>query len=236
MIDVIQVTKKYGDTVSVNNVSLKILEGEFVALLGPNGAGKTTLVEMIEGFQPPDSGAIYIDGKTWRRDAPALHRLLGISLQETKLIDKLSVYDTLCLFGSFYGEPKSRSDEVLEILGLSHKKNTCVTKLSGGQRQKVILGLSWIHRPKILILDEPTVGLDPNSRQELWTLLQAFKQNGVTLLLTTHYMEEASTLCERIVMMNQGQLVADGSLETLVATHGGLDKLFMSVTGRSFDV
>jgi len=220
MIKITNLTKKFKDHIAVNALNLEIAQGEYVALLGVNGAGKTTLVEMIEGLQTPDSGNITIQGLNWKDHAQQLRQLLGLSLQETKFIDKLSVLETLQLFASFYRLTESRVQEVLDWINLRAKKATYTVNLSGGQRQRLALGVALLHQPQLLLLDEPTTGLDPNSRRELWELLLRLKkQYNMTLLLTTHYMEEAEQLCERIVIMDNGKIIADGTLSQLLSTY-----------------
>ena len=198
-IEVRNVCKSFKDVDAVLNVNLRVESGEAVALLGPNGAGKTTLVEMIEGVQIPDSGEILILGKTWQSDESFLRQEIGLALQETRFQDRLTVEETLWLFASFYHLEKERTNEVLKIIQLESKHKTWVVQLSGGQRQRLALGIAILSRPRILILDEPTTGLDPNARRDLWKILEDFKATGTTLILTTHYMEEAEFLCERIV-------------------------------------
>jgi len=186
-------------------------------LLGPNGAGKTTLVEMIEGLQPPSSGEIKVFGKHWKGNEDYLHHQLGISLQETRFIDKLRVSETLELFSSFYGLESSRVDEVLGMISLVDKKRAYVVNLSGGQRQRLALGVGLLNRPKLLLLDEPTTGLDPTSRRELWTVLMELKhKENTTMILTTHYMEEASFLCDHIIILDKGEIIARGTLDDLL--------------------
>jgi ABC-2 type transport system ATP-binding protein len=220
MIQIANLTKKFKDHVAVNQLNLEIAQGEYVALLGVNGAGKTTLVEMIEGLQTPTAGTITIQGLNWKAHAQTLRQIVGLSLQETKFIDKLSVLETLQLFASFYRLTESRVQEVLDWISLRAKKDTYTVNLSGGQRQRLALGVALLHQPQLLLLDEPTTGLDPNSRREIWELLLHLKkQYNMTLLLTTHYMEEAEQLCERIVIMDNGKIIADGTLQQLLATH-----------------
>lgn len=217
MIEIIEVTKSFKNLTAVNNLSFNIRPNEFVALLGPNGAGKTTLVEMIEGLQFPDQGKIIIEGKTWKSDSTYLRSRMGISLQETKFMDKVTVEETIDLFGSFYKLPSSRVGEVLEMVDLVEKRKSFVNKLSGGQRQRLALGIALINNPAFLILDEPTTGLDPNARREIWNILRRLKkEKGTTLILTTHYMEEAQSLCDRIIIMDRGTIIADGTLESLL--------------------
>lgn len=217
-IEVRQVRKYFKDVKAVDSIDLTIHKGEFVALLGPNGAGKTTLVEMIEGIQKPDSGEVSIKGMDWKGNAARLHRMIGLSLQETRFIEKIKVRETLDLFASFYGLPSRRVDEVLTLVDLTEKQRAFTDKLSGGQRQRLALGISLLNEPEILLLDEPTTGLDPNARKELWQILLTLRERfSTTLILTTHYMEEASYLCERIVIMDKGKILAQGTLKELLS-------------------
>ena len=248
VIEVRNVHKSFKRVHAVKGVSLAIEKGRFVGLLGPNGAGKTTLVEMIEGIQTPDKGDIRILGKTWQADADELHRAIGISLQETRFIDKLTVWETLRLFASFYNLNKSRVGEILELISLTEKQDAYTVNLSGGQRQRLALGLSMINRPQILILDEPTTGLDPNARREIWSILLDLKERTQTsLILTTHYMEEAEQLCDYIMIMDRGEVLKEGTLKALLADDQDekvlsaenmecgrktLDDLFTEMTGR----
>ncbi|MCU0451842.1 MAG: ABC transporter ATP-binding protein [Bernardetiaceae bacterium] len=220
MINIESVSKSFKSLRAVDNLSLTIPAGQFLALLGPNGAGKTTLVEMVEGLQTPDSGQITLFGLTWARHGSQIRAKLGLSLQETRFVDKLTVRETLELFGSFYGLPRARSQEMLRLVDLEAKASTYTVHLSGGQRQRLALGVAVMHRPELLILDEPTTGLDPNARRDLWQILLDLKrQTGTTLILTTHYMEEAEQLCDRIVIMDQGKILADGTLAQLLAQY-----------------
>lgn len=216
-IRVTNVYKSFKTVQAVRGVSLTIPHGEFVGLLGPNGAGKTTLVEMIEGIQKPDSGEILIDGKQWHGHRKELHQIIGISLQETKFIDKLTVKETLSLFASFYELTSRRVDEILELTGLSEKSKAYVVNLSGGQRQRLALGLALLNEPRILLLDEPTTGLDPNARQSIWNILLTLREKRKTsLILTTHYMEEAEFLCDYIILIDQGKILRQGTLPQLL--------------------
>jgi ABC-2 type transport system ATP-binding protein len=220
VINVNDVSKHFKEVKAVDHISLDIRKGVFLALLGPNGAGKTTLVEMIEGLQQPDTGEITILGRKWDHAKTFLNRQLGISLQETRFIDKLTTGETLDLFAGFYGLPGKRTKEVLHLVGLEDKRKAYTMNLSGGQRQRLALGIALLNNPGILLLDEPTTGLDPNSRRELWHLLiNLKKKHNTTLLLTTHYMEEAAYLCDEIVIMDEGKILARGSLEKLLSDH-----------------
>jgi len=231
MIVVSNVSKSFKDVRAVQNVSLSVAPGEYVALLGPNGAGKTTLVEMIEGLRTPDSGDISILGRTWRHDERWLRGIMGISLQETRFIDKLTVREIMDLFAGFYGRPADEMPGILEHIGLLEKSDSYTMNLSHGQRQKLALGIALINHPKLLILDEPTTGLDPNARRELWGILAGLKAKGTALILTTHYMEEAEYLCERIIIMNQGKILAEGTLEELLRTHGAMEIISFALEG-----
>ena len=215
-IQIESVVKRFKETTAADSLNLKIHQGEFAALLGPNGAGKTTLVEMIEGIQFPDSGRIQIYGMNWFSHRKELRELLGFSLQETKFLEKLTVKETICLFGSFYSKSKEESIAALHPAGLYEKRDTYVESLSGGQRQKLALCTAILHNPKILILDEPTTGLDPGARREIWNVLLRLKTAGTTMILTTHYMEEAETLCDRILFIDRGKIIADGTLPELL--------------------
>ena len=230
-IEIRNVCKSFKDVNAVQNVNLMVESGESVALLGPNGAGKTTLVEMIEGVQFPDSGEIRILGRSWEKDEHFLRKQIGLALQETRFLERLTVEETLNLFASFYSLEKERAREVIEIIQLESKRSTWVLHLSGGQRQRLAMGVAILPLPQILILDEPTTGLDPNARRDLWKILESFKATGTTLILTTHYMEEAQYLCERILMMDQGKILAEGSLSHLLDKFGEGDLIEYVIAG-----
>lgn len=217
VIEVKNVWKSFKTVQAVKGVDLKIPKGQFVALLGPNGAGKTTLVEMIEGIQKPDKGEITIMGKKWKGNEDEIHRMIGISLQETRFIDKLRVSETLQLFAAFFNLGKERVNEIIAIVGLEEKRKSYVVNLSGGQRQRLALGISLINSPAILLLDEPTTGLDPNARREIWEILEKLKVGSQTsMILTTHYMEEAENLCDYIIIMDQGKILREGTINQLL--------------------
>src|ERR1035437_7610797 len=233
-IAVANVIKSFKDVKAVKDVSFTIKKGEYCALLGPNGAGKTTLMEMIEGIQFPDQGEIEINGQTWKKNELELHKILGISLQETNFFDKLKVSETLELFSSFYDLEAERSNEILNLVNLQEKKNALVKNLSGGQRQRLSLGIALISRPEILLLDEPTTGLDPTARREVWEILfRLKKEHNITMILTTHYMEEADYLCERIIIMDKGNILADGTVDELVARNNGAEIIEFSIEGEA---
>jgi len=233
VIEVKNVWKSFKTVQAVRGIDLIIPKGQFTALLGPNGAGKTTLVEMIEGIQKPDSGEITIMGKHWKGNEDELHRIIGLSLQETRFIDKLRVSETLRLFASFFNLGKERVNEIIEIVGLEEKKRSFVVNLSGGQRQRLAIGLALINTPAILLLDEPTTGLDPNARREIWEILTRLKKESETsMILTTHYMEEAEKLCDYVVIMDNGIILREGTTVQLLSEVRNLDDLFVSLTGR----
>ena len=205
---------------AVRGLDLEIQSGECFGLLGPNGAGKTTTIEILEGLLPATSGEVTILAHTWQKNERQLREWLGISLQETRLSEKLTVHETLELFSSFYQSPRS-SDEVLEELQLTEKRDAWVGKLSGGQRQRLAVATALVGNPKILFLDEPTTGLDPQSRRQLWDIVRVFQRKGGTVLLTTHYMEEAERLCDRLAIIDHGQVIAEGTPADLIDRLGG---------------
>jgi len=244
VIEVKNVWKSFKTVQAVKGIDLNIPEGQYVAILGPNGAGKTTLVEMIEGIQKPDSGEITIMGKKWKGNEDELHRIIGLSLQETHFIDKLRVTETLQLFAGFFNLGKDRVDEIIDLVSLNEKRRSYVVNLSGGQRQRLAIGIALINKPAILLLDEPTTGLDPNARREIWEILKNLKvQLKTSMILTTHYMEEAEILCDYIVIMDNGKILKEGTLEKLLEdipprieyNHKTLDDLFVSLTGRKIN-
>jgi ABC-2 type transport system ATP-binding protein len=216
-VEVKEVYKFFKAVKAVNGVNLSIQQGQFTALLGPNGAGKTTLVEMIEGIQKPDKGEITILGKKWESHSSELHQSIGLSLQETRFIDKLTTEETLKLFASFYNLGNERVEEIIKIIGLNEKRKSYTVNLSGGQRQKLAMGIALLNNPKILLLDEPTTGLDPNARREIWSILLKIKNESQTsLILTTHYMEEAEQLCDYIIIIDNGKILLEGTRDKLL--------------------
>ena len=211
--------KRYGDVAAVAGLDLEVRAGECFGLLGPNGAGKTTTIEILEGLLEPDEGTLEVLGQRWSRGAGGLRQRLGIQLQETRLNERLTVEETVRLFRSFYVRGPA-VDEVLGLVELEAKRGSWVGKLSGGQRQRLAVACALVNEPDLLFLDEPTTGLDPQSRRQLWTLLQQFRSGGGTILITTHYMEEAEALCDRVGIMDHGRLIALGSPRELVAGLG----------------
>jgi len=211
--------KRYRDLVAVNGIDLEVHAGTCLGVLGPNGAGKTTTIEMLEGIREPDGGEIEILGYRWKRDAVAIRERIGVQLQETKLEERLTVYETLRLYRSFYRNGRD-IDDVIAIVGLEEKRDTWIEKLSGGQKQRLTLGCSMINRPAVLFLDEPTTGLDPQARRRVWEVVEAFKQDGGTAILTTHYMEEAERLADALVIFDRGQIIQRGTPASIVASLG----------------
>lgn len=220
--------KRYGSVVAVDGLDLEVRTGECFGLLGPNGAGKTTTVEIMEGLLEPDAGDIEVLGMRWGRDDRALRQRLGVQLQETELAEKLSVEETLQLFRSFYQQGPTPA-EVMRIVGLEEKRKAWVSKLSGGQQQRLAIACALVCKPELLFLDEPTTGLDPQSRRQLWDLVHDFKTKGGTVVLTTHYMEEAHRLCDRVAVVDHGQIIALGTPSELIAALGAEHVVEISV-------
>ena len=211
--------KRYGDVVAVAGLDLDIAPGECFGLLGPNGAGKTTTIEILEGLLEPDAGEVEILGRRWATNRDALRQRLGIHLQESQFDERLSVHETLALFRSFYDAGRAVED-VLGLLGLEGKTNTWVGRLSGGQRQRLAIGCALIGRPDVLFLDEPTTGLDPQARRQVWEIVDGFRGSGGTVLLTTHYMDEAEVLSDRVAVIDNGSVIACGPPRDLVSSLG----------------
>ncbi len=219
-IEVRGLVKRFEDTVAVAGTSFEVPVGQCVGLLGPNGAGKTTTVEILEGLQQPTEGEVRLLGRTWAQDASELRERIGIALQETRFHDRLSVEETVRLFRSFYKHGLS-VEEAIALVKLEEKRHTHVVKLSGGQRQRLALAVALAADPELLFLDEPTTGLDPQSRRALWDVIEDLKAKGRTVVLTTHYMEEAEVLCDQVIIMDHGRIVAHGSPAQLIASLGG---------------
>jgi len=219
-----------GNVEAVRGLDLEIHSGECFGLLGPNGAGKTTTIEILEGLLEPTSGEIEILGNRWQTNGRNLREWLGISLQETRLAEKLTVRETLELFASFYRRPRAVG-EVMAELALTEKSNAWVGKLSGGQKQRLAVATALVANPRILFLDEPTTGLDPQSRRQLWEVIRQFQQRGGTVLLTTHYMDEAERLCDRIAIIDRGLTIASGTPSELVERLGGHHRVEFDAAG-----
>jgi len=237
-----QLRKTYKGVVAVDGLDLDVARGECFGLLGPNGAGKTTTVEICEGLNEPDSGEVEVLGQRWTTHAHALRQRLGIQLQETQLSDKLSVTETLRLFRSFYDQGPT-IEEVIKLVELGEKRDARVGTLSGGQKQRLALASALVGEPELIFLDEPTTGLDPQARRQLWNVVNDLKRAGRTVLLTTHYMDEAEVLCDRVAIVDHGKIIAQGRPSDLMASvemppkapreHAAtLEDVFMTLTGR----
>jgi ABC-2 type transport system ATP-binding protein len=211
--------KTYKDVVAVDGIDLEILSGECFGLLGPNGAGKTTTIEICEGLTEADSGEVEVLGLRWSSDAATLRQKLGIQLQETQLAEKLTVFETLRLFRSFFRQGPG-AKEAIRLVQLEEKRDARVGALSGGQKQRLALACAVVGDPELLFLDEPTTGLDPQARRQLWELIEEFKAAGRTILLTTHYMDEAERLCDRVAIMDHGKIIAQDTPRELIASIG----------------
>ncbi len=205
---------------AVNGLDLEVGLCECFGLLGPNGAGKTTTIEILEGLLAPTAGDVEVLGRRWGQNDLEIRQRIGISLQETRLAEKLTVRETLRLFRSFY-ESGNEPDVVMEQVGLTEKSDSYVGKLSGGQRQRLAVACALVGNPELLFLDEPTTGLDPQSRRQLWDILRGFRAQGRTILLTTHYMDEAERLCDRVAIVDHGKVIALGTPAELIAQLGG---------------
>jgi len=211
--------KAYKDVVAVSGLDLEVQAGECFGLLGPNGAGKTTTIEICEGLTQRDTGEVEVLGLNWEANAKALKQRLGIQLQETQLSEKLTVEETVRLFRSFFHKGPT-TEHVIGLVQLEEKRRSRVGTLSGGQKQRLALACALVGDPELLFLDEPTTGLDPQARRQLWELIEEFKRAGRTIVLTTHYMDEAERLCERVAIMDHGKIIALGSPRELVASIG----------------
>ena len=237
--------KAYDDVVAVDGLDLEVRNGECFGLLGPNGAGKTTTIEICEGLLARDAGEVVVLGQTWENNADDLRQRLGIQLQDTQLAEKLTVRETIGLFRSFYRHSRD-ANEVIEVVQLTEKRDARIGTLSGGQKQRMAIACALVGDPELLFLDEPTTGLDPQSRRQLWGLIEDFRATGRTIVLTTHYMDEAERLCERVAIVDHGHVIALGSpaelIETIGSQHpapvqrttsGTLEDVFVALTGRT---
>lgn len=237
--------KSYGDVVAVDGLDLDMKVGECFGLIGPNGAGKTTTIEICEGLLDRDAGELEVLGLTWESDADKLREKLGIQLQDTQLSEKLTVTETLKLFRSFYIRGREVGD-VIDVVQLGEKKDARVGTLSGGQKQRLAIACALVGDPDLVFLDEPTTGLDPQSRRQLWSLIEEFKSSGRSILLTTHYMDEAEKLCDRVAIVDHGHVIALGSPAELIDSIGAtipappprantasLEDVFVALTGRT---
>lgn len=223
--------KRYGDVVAVDGLDLTVYTGECFGLLGPNGAGKTTTVEILEGLLEPSGGRVEVLGRTWRTDEAWLRERLGVSLQLTFLPDKLTVRETLRLFRSLFTHGRE-VEETIALVALEEKANVRYEALSGGQKQRLAVACALVGDPELLFLDEPTTGLDPQSRRMLWDVVLAFKARGGSVVLTTHYMDEAERLCDRVGVVDHGKVIALGTPKTLIASLGGTQMIEVSLDDR----
>jgi ABC-2 type transport system ATP-binding protein len=223
------VRKAFADVQAVDGLDLEVARGECFGLLGPNGAGKTTTIEMCEGLTAPDEGKIELLGLTWDRNAGELRQRIGIQLQETQFPDKLTVEETLRMFRSFFNRGIS-VEESIRRAQLEEKRKSRVGGLSGGQKQRLAMACALVGDPELLFLDEPTTGLDPQARRHLWDLVDGLKQAGRTIILTTHYMDEAERLCDRVAIMDHGKVIALGTPQQLIGTVGGEDIVEFAVS------
>src|SRR4026209_112661 len=227
--------KRFTDVTAVNGLDLEVFTGECFGLLAPNGAGKTTTVEILEGLTPSDKGTVELLGQHWNAgDDRLLRERIGVQLQETQLAEKVTVVETLRLFRSFYQRGHS-VDEVIQTVALEEKRNARVGKLSGGQKQRLAVACALVSDPELLFLDEPTTGLDPQARLSLWDIVDKFRGSGGTILLTTHYMEEATRLCDRVAIMDHGKVIALGTPAELIESLGADQIIEFSVTNALSD-
>ena len=236
--------KKYGDITAVNGISFEVKRGEVFGMLGPNGAGKTTTIEILEGMRDADSGEAIINGINVKEDANAVKAIIGVQLQQNAFFDNLKLSEIVDLYARLY-RAKVDPVEILSRVGLDHRKNSRYSELSGGQKQRLSIAVALVNDPVVLFLDEPTTGLDPQARRQLWALVKKIQADGSTIMLTTHYMEEAEELCDRIAVIEDGEIIAldtpDALIDQLLATgfkpekrvrEATLDDVFLNLTGR----
>jgi ABC-2 type transport system ATP-binding protein len=222
--------KVYGATVAIDGISFEVREGEIFGMVGPNGAGKTTTIECLEGLRKPDAGTVRVLGLDPQRDGQPLRKRIGMQLQQSNLPDRMRVWEALDLYASFY--PKAANwEELLTQLGLEEKRNTPFSKLSGGQKQRLFIALALLLDPQLVFLDELTTGLDPQARHAIWDLVRGVRTRGKTVLLTTHFMEEAERLCDRIAILDHGRIVALGTPAALVRNLGAEERVVFSLDG-----
>jgi ABC-2 type transport system ATP-binding protein len=226
--------KRYGELVAVDGLDLEVRRGECFGLLGPNGAGKTTTVEILEGLLEPSGGEVEVLGKRWETDESWLREQLGVSLQQTNLPEKLTVRETIQLFRSFFSSGRE-VDATIDLVALREKEHAKYETLSGGQRQRLAVACALVGDPKVLFLDEPTTGLDPQSRRMLWDVVATFKAQGGSVLLTTHYMDEAERLCDRVAVVDHGKTIALGSPKELIESLGGSQIIELTLAPETRD-
>ncbi len=225
--------KHYGEIIAVNDVSLRVTQGEIFGLVGPNGAGKTTLIEMIESIRTPDSGSIRVLGLDPSKEADELKEKIGIQLQTTSIQPNIKVKEAIQLFASLYQQPLTNPEQLLKTLSLEDKKDSRFSKLSGGQKQRVAIALALVNDPAVLFLDELSTGLDPQARRKIWELVKALQEQGKTIFLTTHYMEEAEELCNRVAIIDYGKIIALDTPRNLVSNLGAESKVLFGLEGKA---
>lgn len=223
--------KRYGELVAVNGISLSVEEKQIFGILGPNGAGKTTTLEIVEGIREPDGGEVRILGLDRAMKKREIKQLIGVQLQSTATPDRLTVRETIELFGTFY-DHSLPADEVIKSVQLEAKADARVEELSGGQAQRLAIGLALVNDPKVIFLDEPTTGLDPAARRNLWEVIENLRKGGKTIVLTTHYMEEAERLCDIVAIMDQGKIVAQDTPPNLIRTLGESEAIEFTASGE----
>jgi len=237
MLRVENLTKRYGQRVAVNAISFSIDQGETVGLLGPNGAGKTTAIAMISGISRPDGGEVSLGGISVTQNANALKRRVGLVPQDLALYDELSAWANLQLFGGLYGltaaQLQPRAEAALSLVGLADRSKDRVKTFSGGMKRRLNIAAALLHDPDLILLDEPTVGVDPQSRNAIFDNLEELKRRGKTLLYTTHYMEEAERLCDRVLILDQGRILANDTVVHFKQQYTNLEAAFMQLTGRA---
>jgi len=244
MIEVKNLVKKYGDYTAVDHISFEVKKGEVFGILGPNGAGKSTTLEMMETLRPIDSGTVIMDGIDVAKHPRKIQKIIGVQLQSTAFLEKLTLEDQLKMFAGINGVEVD-IDKLLKEFDLSSKRKEYVENLSGGQRQRFSIATAIVHKPKVLFLDEPTTGLDPQARRNLWSLVQDIKKQGITVILTTHYMDEAELLCDRVAVMDRGKILTINSPKGLikellkrgfkkeqVVEQANLEDVFIDLTGK----
>ncbi len=244
ILEVKDLTKQYGKKKVVRGISFDVKQGEIFGILGPNGAGKTTTLEMIETMRPIDSGTVVLNSLNVADHPEKIKQIIGVQLQSSAFMDKLSLVELLNMFTSFYGE-REHPLKLLEDMQLTEKAKSYYNTLSGGQKQRFSIATALVNRPKVLFLDEPTTGLDPQARRNLWELIESIRSNGVTVILTTHYMDEAELLCDRVAIMDKGNIIALDSPKHLIkqllgkgftkkqhVEQADLEDVFIDLTGK----
>jgi len=239
MIKVNSISKSYGNIEAVKNVSFNIEKGEIFGILGPNGAGKSTIVNILNTLVKPNRGDVIIDGVNTRNDGNTIKLIMGVVPQEIALYEELTAYENLMFWGGLYNIPKSELKtnvgNTLETVGLSNRKNDRISTFSGGMKRRINIACSLLHKPKILILDEPTVGVDPQNRNHIFELIERLNNEGMTIIYTTHYMEEAERFCDKIAIIDEGRIIAQGTLKELreiskIQSAGGIERIYTQGT------